>query len=193
MESNKRKSAIKIALIILLSIGIVLATINNILIVTTHKRIQSYRLDIIPYEHFYIPMQELDCNYTKQEVKSILDKKYKQKYTYSEANLYESHSNGFLYTAAITNIKEKTIIISSTLSIEEYIYVMSHELTHLKYKSTNETWVEYTAIIALYESGNDVFEIVALNRARQIVSGFFINTEYDCGYYLLEYFGDDIY
>ena len=90
--------------------------------------------------------------------------------------------------AGIAEANPNRITILDSLDIIDYITTLSHEISHLKYRG-NETYTEYISLVTLYETNISLFQKVALNKARLIVSGsIYARTEYDCGYYLQKYF-----
>lgn len=166
-----------------LSILIVLAIIvDGIIVYRINNKPKPPELEVIPYEHYYIPQEKITCSWTKQEVKVLLNLLYDTSYTYSEQDYIGEK------IAGDSNIADRHIIVLSNLSVIDYIWVLSHEIVHIKYQAANETFTEYTSIVTLYESEIIVFKKVALNRAKLIISGGYAETEYDCGYYLKNYF-----
>ena len=166
-------------IIIILSIMVAIVVAFDIYLVYRHYNPKEPpSLEVIPYEHLTLPTKPIECNLTKQEIKSLLDKFYRIRYTYGE---FDSLSDdGY--------VNGNHIVIKSSLTKEEYLFALAHEITHIKYETSNETFVEYTTIIELYESGNELFKQVALNKTRMILSGSAMGTDYDCGAYLLTYF-----
>ena len=88
-----------------------------------------------------------------------------------------------------TNLITRKVRINEKARDVETVIAFAHELTHLKYYTTNETFTEYKATIILYESGIPYFVNAALINVNFIVNnGGYNNTEYECGAYLQEYF-----
>lgn len=171
--------------IIILSILVIIVLSLDIYLVIKHKRQkESTTLQFVRYNHFEIGYRiGVDVQYNKSQIKNMLDDIYNVKYTYQEDDL------GNVATCGIANIANKSITMNSRLSPKDYVWALSHEIVHIKYKTADEVFTEYTSIITLYECGNDVFSNIAYNRAADIVAGVYKNTEYDCGYYLINYFG----
>ena len=170
---------------IIIILSILLATIIGFdiyLVYRHYNQVEPPHLDVIPYEHFYMPQEHIETQYTKLEIKEMIDCIYNVDYKYQEVGFLNSNVLGK------SNIDKKVLKIVPYINEIEYIWVLSHELVHIKYQTANETFTEYTSIITLYESNNILFQKVALNRAKFIISGAYQGTEYDCGYYLLEYF-----
>lgn len=149
--------------------------------VTVEKRhvlaVKSYTADITLD---YTLESPYECN---NDIKKDLDKLFKAGgYFYAEKSMRTS-------IGAITNLTLRKITMNDCFIGNKnlYTFFLAHELTHLKYYTANECFTEYTAIITLYESGNDYFKNVALWRASLIIQSN-LQDEYDCGYYLLEYF-----
>lgn len=123
------------------------------------------------------------CN---KDIKKDLDTLFKAGgYIYAEKGLRAG-------IGATTNFTFRKITMNTAFvgNPHNYTFFLAHELTHLKYYTANECFTEYTAIITLYESGNEYFKNVALWRANATIQSH-LQDEYDCGYYLLEYFGQE--
>lgn len=177
---NKQK---KIIVILLLSLVLVWTAI--FMVKCNTKKPPS--LAVIEYTHRDCRLEKVECNLNKTEIKLILDAFYDVKYDYEEKDyLGHKYESAVLGTASI---KPNKIVVMNNLTNETYCVVLAHELTHIKYKTSDETFTEYKSIVLLYETKIPMFQKSALNRARRIVSGHFKGTEYDCGYYLLNYFG----
>ena len=148
------------------------------LCVNTNKQKQ---LTVLPYKHKSYVFDVFECDMSKCEIKNKLDDVYDIRYEYAEQPYLGENIDGI----ATPN----KIIVRDDLDTEQYIIVLSHELTHLKYNTNNETFTEYTSLVTLYESGENAFKVAALNKARFIVAGGYKGSDLDCGYYLLNYFG----
>lgn len=165
--------------ITLLSFLILLAIVFDLIIVAYFSKPHYPMLKVIPYEHLTLPVQPIDCTLTKMEIKAMIDDFYNIHYNYYEADI-QGTDGGYVD-------KKRNITININLTNTEYLFALAHEITHIKYNTPNETFVEYTTIVELLESGNTLFEQVAMNKARMIISGSAMGTEYDCGYYLIKY------
>ena len=95
---------------------------------------------------------------------------------------FERHINA----DGMTRIGLGLVIINPDVSPEMYGWVLAHELTHLKYRVGNESWVSFEAFKTLYESGNEVLKNSALYYADKVMSGWY-DGAYNIGYYILEY------
>lgn len=80
------------------------------------------------------------------------------------------------------------VFIEKGLDELNYTMLLAHEISHCKLKTVYECKTEYYAIITLVESNNKYLHYIGMWWADYIVSGGKAGTEYDCGYYLLEYF-----
>ena len=168
-------------IIIILSILLALVIGFDIYLVYRHHHPKEPpHLAVIPYEHFTMPQEHIETDLTKAEIKILIDNLYKTKYEYQEVEETEQLVWGYTHDGIIEVYKNVDNL--------DYIIVLAHEIVHIKYGTSDETFTEYTSIITLYESNNILFQKVALNRAKFIISGAYQGTEYDCGYYLLEYF-----
>lgn len=168
-------------IIIILSILVAIAIGFDIYLVYRHHHPKEPpHLDIIPYEHFTIPQEHIETELSKAEIRTMLDSLYNIKYTYREIEEREQLEWGYTHDGVIE--------IVNYISPIDYVHVLAHEMTHIKYGTSNETFTEFKTITTLYESNNILFQKVALNRAKFIISGGLAHDERDCGYYLLEYF-----
>lgn len=79
------------------------------------------------------------------------------------------------------------VFVVKNLDGVEYAEVLAHETAHCIYKSINECYVEYKAVIKLIESDNEFLHYVGMMWANDIISGEKSEYVRDCGYYLLEY------
>lgn len=140
-------------------------------------------LKVQPYTYANYEFEVVENTLSKTDVKQILDYIYKIDYTYKEQAYLGRDLDGIAFA------QPNTVIIKADLDVYTYTRVLAHELTHLKYETSNETFTEYTALVTLYETNISMFQKVALNQARFIIGGGYEGTELDCGYYLLNYFG----
>ena len=140
-------------------------------------------LEVKPYTNVGYSFEAFENTLSKEDVKQILDMVYQVKYSYTEQDNLGEDIEGYAYT------NPNRVIVRKDLDLETYIVVLSHELTHLKYATNNETFTEYKSLTTLYETGISAFQSAALNKARFIVGGGYAGQELDCGYYLLIYFG----
>ena len=142
-----------------------------------------YVLEVKPYNAITLNYT-LDNPYeSTAEIKTDLDKLFNAgAYIYKEEQLRPG-------VGATTNLTFRIITISPRYvnNPHYYTFFLAHELTHLKYYTGNECFTEYKAIITLYESGNEYFKNVALCQANATMLNN-LQDEYDCGYYLVEYF-----
>ena len=130
------------------------------------------------YEHsqFYNP--QVNISLDKTSARKLIKKLVKTPHTYKEKQIDGYGRSIILFRKVEININ---------LGIEDYVITYTHELTHLKYLTENETWVSYKTFKTLYESGNTELKYIALNYANKVLQGNWQGTEYDCGYYILKY------
>lgn len=183
-QETKRKRTRR-NFIIFLSITLLIALIVDFCLIYNQKKREEYEsMAFVPYNHIQIPYSSIKCDLTKGEIRQKLDRLYRIDYSYEEIDEIEQLEWGY--------VNGNHIMIYKNVRESDYIFVLAHEMTHIKYGVSNEIFVEYKTITMLYESGNKLFKQVALNRARFIVGGG-VTREYDCGYYLLQYFKGEIY
>lgn len=170
----------------ILSILLIFVTITNIQITLAIRHQKKTTLKVVEYQHVSYDLEEFKCDLSRKEIKRILDAFAGVSYKYVEVD--DLWCDVKYATAGIADIKNKTITLVNWLPEEYYVVTLAHELTHLKYKAYNETFTEYKSLTWLYETNIRAFQIASLNRAKTIIRGDYAGTEYDCGYYLLEYF-----
>jgi hypothetical protein len=82
----------------------------------------------------------------------------------------------------------RIVFLDKDATGEDLVILYAHELAHLKFFRTDDTYISFKAFQMLYESGNNVLRNVAERYAYEVVTqGVSKGTEYDCGYYILEY------
>lgn len=177
-------------IIIILSVLLLIVTIANVQITLKIRHKKRTTLEVVEYQHIDYELSQFKCDLSRREVKTILDAFSGVSYKYVEVG--EIWSDNKYATAGTTDIKNKTITLVNWLPVEYYIVALAHELTHLKYKAENETFTEYKSLTWLYETNIRAFQIASLNRAKTIIRGDYAGTEYDCGYYLLQYFKGEL-
>lgn len=131
-----------------------------------------------PYEYTQLYNTQVNITLNKMSARKLISKLVKTPHTYKEKQIDGYGRSVILF---------RKVEINTNLSIEDYIVTYTHELTHLKYCTLNETWVSYKTFKTLYESGNAELRYVALNYANEVLSGSWQGTDYDCGYYILKY------
>ena len=164
--------AMKIVLIVILSLLLILETYN---IVCKFTRKMDYRA----YDYYQMPNAKVECKYDAKELKSKIDKLFNQKYIYI----------GTLGNSK-TFIPLRIVFVNENVYLREYAKQLAHELCHLKYQTRNEMFVTYKTIVELYESGDEFLKYVAVDYANEVWAGKFHNTDYDCGAYLIDYFNN---
>ena len=180
----------KKTIIIILSLLLLIVTIANVQITLKIRHKKRTTLEVVEYQHVDYELDQFECELSRMEVKAILDAFAGMSYKYVEVrDIWQGDKYA---TAGTTDIKNKTITLVDWLPTEKYIVVLAHELIHLKYKAENETFTEYKSLTWLYETNIRAFQIASLNRAKTIIRGDYAGTEYDCGYYLLQYFKGEL-
>lgn len=131
-----------------------------------------------PYEYTQLYNPQVNITLDKSSARKLISKVVKTPHFYKEKQIDDYGRSIILY---------RKVEINTDLSIEDYVITYTHELTHLKYCTLNETWVSYKTFKTLYESGNAELRYIALNYANEVLRGNWQGTEYDCGYYILKY------
>lgn len=176
MEKKKALVIQRIIIAVLLFLIVIVNIISFTLFFKTKMRAKSY-------ERGYIVTASIGFDEpSKEEAAALVRNLYNTPHSFKETDL--NNKNGH------ADILKKVVYIDDNLTISDFIYAYAHELTHLKYATTNETFTSYKSIIMLYESNNHILQCVALSATTEILNGCAEGTEYDCGYYLTEYFKD---
>lgn len=84
---------------------------------------------------------------------------------------------------ARTSFMFRTIAIDNSLTINEYVEVLCHELLHLKFNTANERFTQYQTFVFLY---NSEFRQTALNILYKMQYGYYAY-EYNCYSQIVEY------
>ena len=137
----------------------------------------SHRIEIKEYTPIEIEW-EFKEKPNKEEVRKLLVGLYNTPHFYFER--YIGNADG------MARIWLRMVVIDPDVIPEMYGYVLAHELTHLKYRVGNESWVSFEAFKTLYKSGNEVLKNSALYYADKVMSGWY-DGAYNIGYYILEY------
>lgn len=131
-------------------------------------------------EYEYVDVPEYDIREATEQVKKL----FNVPHIYIEREIYD-----FVYGKAIPLLH--IVMIQDNLRLyhkDTYIYTYAHELAHVKYATSNETFTEYKSIVVLYESGIDYLQAIAWNEAVNIMRGCYRGNKYDCGKQLIDYF-----
>ena len=171
---NKTKKNIKKIIIIILIILNIIFIANNMYIKVSYSKYK-----VKEYPRIILNIPEINIKLTKNEAKKLIKTKYKTFHFYKEKNLNNANGRSIILL--------RIIEINKNLDILTYIITYTHELTHIKYNTANETFVSYKTFIMLYESGNADFKYCALKYAQEILIGAWSGTDYDCGYYIYKY------
>lgn len=138
-------------------------------------------LEVIAYKPVNLRFNPINYSFNKEQVKQIIANLFNVEHTYIETNdLPETDS-------ANSVIGRKEVKIRPDLPLIEFTVSYAHELVHIKYELYDETNTAYRTFVDLYESGNDELKNISLVYAQSIMDGCYKGTEYDCGYYILQY------
>lgn len=141
----------------------------------------SHSLEIKPYTTQIIAIQDKpQLTLTKQTARTTIANLFNTPHIYREKDL-PAQENGR------SKIMWRIVEIDKNLDVHTYIVTYTHELCHVRYQVGNETYTAYMTFVRLYESNNAELQYHALIYAQDVISGDYSGTEYDCGYYILEY------
>ena len=167
--------AVQNALIVMLLLALVLTIFQ-----VWHIQF-SHSLEIKPYTTQIIAIQDKpQLTLTKQTARTTIANLFNTPHIYREKDL-PAQENGR------SKIMWRIVEINKNLDVHTYIVTYTHELCHVRYQVGNETYTAYMTFVRLYESNNAELQYHALVYAQDVISGDYSGTEYDCGYYILEY------
>jgi len=138
-------------------------------------------LEVMDYQAVTLDVKMRGCKLTQNEAKLAIEELFNIEHTYIETT--ELSDKVF----ADSNIVRKEVRIKPDLLIEEYVISYTHELVHIKYESYDETFTAFKTFVELYESGNEELMNVSYIYAQSVMDGCYVGTDYDCGYYIVEY------
>ena len=166
---------------------IISSLLLGVIIVTQNIHVYAMTdMKVMNYDRFHVQVEEIEYSLTKKEAKQLV------KDLYNTPHIYIETSNINEYSYANSFIMARVVRIKPNLSILDYVFSYAHELTHIKYQTADETYTMFKTFTTLYESGNEELQNIALRYAQNIIEGGYLDTEYDCGYYILEYFKGEI-
>ena len=168
---------------VLILIGVILIELLAIVVLLSQMYyVFAYNdLEVKDYAAVRLVFDDMEYTITKEQAKELVADLYNVEHSYEETNdLPESD-------AANSNIARKEVRIRPNLELLEYTISYAHELTHIKYRSYDETYTAYQTFVDLYESGHAELQNMSLVYAQSVLYGCYAGTEYDCGYYILEY------
>lgn len=167
--------AVQNALIVLLSLALVLTIFQVLHIQFSHSlEIKSYQIQNITIGN------RPQLTLTKQTARTTIANLFNTPHICREKDL-PPQENGR------SKIMWRIVEIDKNLDVHTYIVTYTHELCHVRYQVGNETYTAYMTFVRLYESNNAELQYHALVYAQDVISGDYSGTEYDCGYYILEY------
>ena len=132
-------------------------------------------------------ISEPEIEYSKKELKVLVeDNIHFTSYLYIEVtNLWDIH-------AGLTSIPTHTVMVLKNLNNMEYVETLTHEIIHLKYCTSNETFTNFMTFKYLYESDNQYLKFASREMAMNILYDDYSSAkQYDCGYYIIKYLEDN--
>ena len=119
------------------------------------------------HELYTIEIGECPTIPSKKEIRKLLRKEFHYLYVYCEFE-YGKHGQFDQGNAlSVLNV----VSVCDNIEGVEYTMVLAHEISHCKFKSINECYVEYKAITTLYKSDNEFLHYVGVYWANEILSG----------------------
>ena len=178
MNYSKVKSRIKTAIIILLSF-IVVITCYQVWHIhfKNYMQYKSYLMCKIENNYYWKFPEEYD------EWRSKVSAEFDTVHWVTKSNDFSDNQY-----AKSSPLFRHVVLKNCTTLDGTMIKAYAHELAHIKYQTLNDSYATYQAIITLYESNDEIFKHIAIDYANDVLTGGYKGTDYDCGYYLLEYF-----
>ena len=172
-----KKSDFIFNLIILLCLIIIALIVFEIWYVLSMNKLEYKTYNRALITNVYNYDEDKHLNYKK-----VLDDYYNTPHlTFYTDKFLKNNENGK------SSVIARIIWIRPNLKGLNDIKTYAHEIIHVKYQVANERFVQFKTITTLYESEDNFLKYVAINYANDILKGNYTK-EYDCGYYLLEYF-----
>ena len=176
MQTKRSKKIPILLFVILLELITIVILLSRIYYVFAYND-----LEVMAYEPVDLKFQAMNYTITKEDAKQLLSDMFNIEHKYVETNDISEKDFGN------SNIARKEIKIRPDLDLVEYVITYTHELVHVKYELYDETNTAYKTFIELYESGHNELHNISLVYAQSIMDGCYKGTEYDCGYYILQY------
>ena len=179
MNTKQKKKIGILIFVILLELIVIVTLISRFYYVFAYND-----LEVLSYQPVKLRFTPMNYSFNKEQVKQIIANLFNVEHSYNETNdLPETDS-------ANSIIGRKEVNIRPDLPLIEFTVSYAHELVHIKYEYYDETITAYQTFVDLYESGNDELKNISLVYAQSIMDGCYKGTEYDCGYYILQYLTD---
>ena len=118
---------------------------------------------------------------TKNEIVELVNNEFGFQYVLYYTNFNDLFING--RATLFFNIIE----IDEDLAGEQFAIVLTHELVHLKYRTTDERFTNFHTFLTLYESQSPYLNYCSIILANMVFSHSFYPTAYDCCYYIADY------
>jgi len=176
VEAKQKKKISILIFVILFELLLIVALLSRYYFVFAYND-----LEVLKYDPVRLNFQYMDYTITKEDAKQLVANLYNIEHSYEETTDLPKTD------AANSVITRKEVKIRPDLGLIEYTISYAHELSHIKYELYDETHTAYRTFIDLYESGHDELKNISLVYAQSIMDGCYSGTEYDCGYYILQY------
>ena len=179
MDTKKSKKISILIFVILLELVTIVVLLSRFYYVFAYND-----LEVKAYESVQLKFRYMNYTITKEEAKQLVSDMFNIDHKYIETNNIPETD------FANSNIARKEVKIRPDLDLVEYVITYTHELVHIKYELYDETNTAYKTFIELYESGHNELHNISLVYAQSVLDGCYKGTEYDCGYYILEFLVD---
>lgn len=176
MEKKKSKKIPILIFVILLELIAIVVLVSRFYFVFAYND-----LEVKSYNPVNLQFEYMNYTITKADAKQLISDLLDVEHTYIETN--DISTTDF----ANSSITRKEVKIRPDLPLKEYVISYTHELVHIKYELYDETNTAYKTFVELYESGHKELKNISLVYAQSIMDGCYKGTEYDCGYYILQY------
>lgn len=103
-------------------------------------------------------------------------------YTYVEGDIDAQYQVAY----SVSLYRYVKIDLNKCANVEEYAFVLCHELCHIKYFTGNEIYTQFLTFRTLYESGNQTLKTIGKWFGVYTLNRCFI-TSYDCSKLIIDY------
>jgi len=141
----------------------------------------EYVLPEVHVHYYQLLSVNKETPQSKNEIVELVNNEFDFQYVLYFKNFDDVCING--RATLFFNIIE----IEENLTGEQFAIVLTHELVHLKYRTTDERFTNFHTFLTLYESQNPYLNYCSLIFANMVFSHSFYPTAYDCCYYIADY------
>ena len=144
--------------------------------------VSANRLKVVSFDK-YVEIEYDTPDLEVWEYKGLIDSLYDIPHFYIKCKVPGPYTHGS--SVCVFGL----VFVEPNLTGYDYAITYAHELTHVKYQTVDDTWVNFKTFKVLYESGSEPLRQIALQFADEQFRGCY-DGNYDCAYYIYEYLQD---